>query len=717
MASASRRQHVAHATQGEDLLKANTALANPARRAQLQESPSTIHRNLENVSNIIGAHDLVHWQRTLTVRSVVLAVIFGSVFSIIIHKLNLTSGVIPSMGMAIALINFFSVQSWNALLKRFNINTLPFTPQENAVMQTCVGATAGLAFTGGFGSYLIAMDQQSYLNLGSTKGNYASDVYEPELRRVIPYLLCISLIGIFILLQLRKRFIVDYALPYPSGTASGVLINSLHKIGDKTAGRQMQTLATWGFSSFGFSFFKWFFSAKGDNCVGFDGFPTFGLKALKWTWSYDFSLTYIGVGMICPHIVNVSMMLGAIVSWGIMWPLLTTKAGDWYPAALNEHDFKGLFGYKVFIAMAVFLGDGLYNFTKIAVVSLLAINKTVRAKKEQLPISSPGPEPKTASATGQQADSDNIAISTAEAAKLTELRNRVFLSDPVPWWIGAVGYVLFGIIGAGVIPQLYPAVKWYMVAVAFISAPVFSVCNAYGAGLTDWDMSSLYGKLCIFAFAAWAGHNGGVTAGLAICGVMLSVTSAACSLMGDFKTGWMTLCSPRSMFLAQVIGSALGCVVAPATFLLFYKAFDIGVPGSAYPAPYATIYRAMAVLGVEGVAALPQHCMTLCAGFFAAAIAISGLRDVLPERYARFVPIPMAAAIPFYIGANLAVDMCIGSIVKLVWQRRKPAEADLFVPVAASGFIAGDGLWSVPAAILAMAKLRPPICMSFTPGA
>lgn len=41
-------------------------------------------------------------------------------------------------------------------------------------MQTCVGATAGLAFTGGFGSYLIAMDQQSYLNLGSTKGNYAS---------------------------------------------------------------------------------------------------------------------------------------------------------------------------------------------------------------------------------------------------------------------------------------------------------------------------------------------------------------------------------------------------------------------------------------------------------------------------------------------------------------------------------------------------------------
>ena len=67
------------------------------------------------------------------------------------------------------------------------------------------------------------------------------DVYDPELWRTIPYLLCISLIGIFVLLSLRKRFIVDYALPYPSGTASGVLINSLHSIGNKTAERQART--------------------------------------------------------------------------------------------------------------------------------------------------------------------------------------------------------------------------------------------------------------------------------------------------------------------------------------------------------------------------------------------------------------------------------------------------------------------------------------------
>lgn len=34
-------------------------------------------------------------------------------------------------------------------------------------------------------------------------------------------------------------------------------------------------------------------------------------------------------GMICPHIVNWSMLLGAVLSWGIMWPLMEKREGDW----------------------------------------------------------------------------------------------------------------------------------------------------------------------------------------------------------------------------------------------------------------------------------------------------------------------------------------------------------------------------------------------------
>lgn len=38
-------------------------------------------------------------------------------------------------------------------------------------------------------------------------------------------------------------------------------------------------------------------------------------------------------------------------------------------------------------------------------------------------------------------------------------------------------------------------------------APAFAVCNAYGAGLTDWNVASTYAKICIFVFAAWAGTD------------------------------------------------------------------------------------------------------------------------------------------------------------------------------------------------------------------
>ena len=59
---------------------------------------------------------------------------------------------------------------------------------------------------------------------------------------------------------------------------------------------------------------------------------------------------------------------------------------------------------------------------------------------------------------------------------------------------------------------------------------------------------------------------------------------------------------------------------------------------------------------VQGVSALPKYCTQMCIGFFLVAVVFSVLRDLLPKKYGAYVPIPMAAAIPFYIGAQLAVS-------------------------------------------------------------
>ncbi|KAL5076282.1 hypothetical protein RYX36_015266 [Vicia faba] len=90
--------------------------------------------------------------------------------------------------------------------------------------------------------------------------------------------------------------------------------------------------------------------------------------------------------------------------------------------------------------------------------------------------------------------------------------------------------------------------------------PVLSAfCNAYGNGLTDWSLASTYGKLEIFTIGVWDGASqGGVLASLAACGVMMNIVSTTSDLMQDFKTGYLTLASPRSMFVSQIIGTTMG---------------------------------------------------------------------------------------------------------------------------------------------------------------
>lgn len=263
---------------------------------------------------------------------------------------------------------------------------------------------------------------------------------------------------------------------------------------------------------------------------------------------------------------------------------------------------------------------------------------------------------------------------------------------------------------------MFPQLKWYYVLVVYIFAPSLSFCNAYGAGLTDMNMSYNYGKVALFVLAALAGKDNGVVAGLIGCGLIKSMVSISSDLMHDMKTGHLTLTSPRSMLLSQAIGTAIGCVVAPLTFFLFYKAFDVGNPEGNYKAPYAIIYRNMAILGVEGFSALPRHCLQLCYGFFAFAILANLLRDTTPMKFGKWVPLPMAMAVPFLVGASFAIDMCIGSFVVYVWHKVNSKKAGLMVPAVASGLICGDGLWILPSCILALAKINPPICMNFLPG-
>jgi hypothetical protein len=63
---------------------------------------------------------------------------------------------------------------------------------------------------------------------------------------------------------------------------------------------------------------------------------------------FDFSPTYVGVGMndllIYRKCVSSSWRH---ISWGVIWPLISTKKGSWYPETPPDSILHGLQGYNV----------------------------------------------------------------------------------------------------------------------------------------------------------------------------------------------------------------------------------------------------------------------------------------------------------------------------------------------------------------------------------
>lgn len=102
----------------------------------------------ESVEMIFKDKKVPTWQSQLTFRAFAVSLVLGVLFSFIVMKLNLTSGIIPSLNVSAGLLGFFFVKTWTGFLGKTGMLKQPFTRQENTVIQTCVVATSGIAFSG-----------------------------------------------------------------------------------------------------------------------------------------------------------------------------------------------------------------------------------------------------------------------------------------------------------------------------------------------------------------------------------------------------------------------------------------------------------------------------------------------------------------------------------------------------------------------------------------
>ena len=96
-------------------------------------------------------------------------------------------------------------------------------------------------------------------------------------------------------------------------------------------------------------------------------------------------------------------------------------------------------------------------------------------------------------------DDEDSKLSTEE-----KHLNETFIKDSsIPPWLAGSGYVGLAAISTPPVPMIFPQIKWYLVLSAYVVAPLLAFCNSYGAGLTDWNLASTYGKIGLFIFASW----------------------------------------------------------------------------------------------------------------------------------------------------------------------------------------------------------------------
>jgi OPT oligopeptide transporter protein len=132
-----------------------------AHREEMVEMNTLRHRNkfyggndeneetqVLSVEQVFETKTVPSWKKQLTVRAFVVAFFLAVMFSVIVMKLNLTTGIIPSLNVSAGLLGFFFLRMWTGLLDKCGMLKQPFTRQENTVVQTAVVAAYGLAFSG-----------------------------------------------------------------------------------------------------------------------------------------------------------------------------------------------------------------------------------------------------------------------------------------------------------------------------------------------------------------------------------------------------------------------------------------------------------------------------------------------------------------------------------------------------------------------------------------
>ena len=464
-------------------------------------------------------------------------------------------------------------------------------------------------------------------------------------------------LGILFMVPLRKALIVQEhgTLPYPEGKACAEVLMAGEEGGDKasTVFAGLGIAAAYKFITDGLKVFPsevhYEIPAYKGSGIGMDVLPAL-----------------LGVGYICGPKISCYLFCGGILGWFVLMPMIVLFGPDivLFPADVSIAELYADGGsFAIWTNYIKYIGAG-----AVACGGVLSLIKSlpliIRTFRDALKGFGKG------TATDERTNQDlNIKFI---------LGGIVILALAI-WIVPVIPINLFGAFLIVIFGFFFATVSSRMVGLVGSS-------NNPVSGMTIATL--LVATIALKATGSTG--QAGMTAAIAIGGVICIVAAIAGDTSQDLKTGYILGATPKRQQIGELIGVLASSLAIGGVLYLLHLAWGYG--STNLPAPQATLMK-MIVEGVMG-GNLPWTLVGIGA-FIAIIVEILGI-PVLPF------------AIGLYLPIHLSTPMMVGGVVKWIVEKRKglsekdKKDADSNGILYSSGLIAGEGLVGIFLAILAI---------------
>ncbi len=525
-----------------------------------------------------------------------------------------------------------------------------------------VSAVLGFALFNLMGKRLSVLETNITQTAGSGAGAMASAAglvaaipaiqllgFEIQWWQLGMWALGIAFLGVFFAVPLRRQMVEVDKLRFPTGTATAETILAMFAEAAEAAAKARVLLVS-GLLAGLFALGAHFVPEMEQPPIH-EWIPVAALAtAAAWGFKLYLGPSLFGAGFIIGPRVAISLMLGALLAWAVVGPLVLSAG--WVDGAIMSYS-DGPRGWLLWPGVALMVSDAL---------SHLVFNAGTFVRALRPPAS-----------LGEATD-DPDAI-------------------PNAWWITglaagsvltvAVGYFVFNI-------------AWWLSPIAIVLSAVLAVVAVRSTGETDINPVGGMGKVTQLVYGALA--PGQIFTNLMAAAITGAGASQAADMMQDLKTGYLIGASPRKQFQAQLVGICAGVLFVVPVYFLFDAAYDIG--GEQMPAPAAMAWKAMAELLTEGLDAMPTNALYGVEVGVASGILLSLLRKF--DALKPYVPSGLAMGIAFIVPPYYSMVMFIGMLAWAIWNKSNPEAVKRFNFALASGLVAGEGLMGIVNAALSV---------------